>query len=119
MTRRLTLGETQPPMCKSFRYMSPKSGTLTFLSSMIQMRWDNVGDPVQGPADELGPEIRSDMVATSGYDDLTVYVNYAYGDETLEQIYGKEKLPKLAQLKAQYDPNNAFGFYHALPTSYP
>lgn len=106
-------------MCKSFPYMSAKSGTLTFLSSMIQMRWDNVDDPVQGPADELGPEIRSDMVATSGYDDLTVYVNYAYGDETLEQIYGKEKLPKLAQLKAQYDPNNAFGFYHALPTSYP
>ncbi|KAK9777226.1 putative FAD-binding PCMH-type domain-containing protein [Seiridium cardinale] len=86
---------------------------------MIQMRWDNVGDPVQGTADVLGPEIRSDMAATSGYDDLTVYVNYAWGDETLEQIYGKEKLPRLAQLKAQYDPHNAFGFYHALPTSYP
>lgn len=83
------------------------------------MRWDVVGDPVEAPANVLGREIRSDMVATSGYDDLTVYANYAYGDETLEQIFGKDKLPKLAQLKAQYDPDNTFGFYHALPTTYP
>lgn len=86
---------------------------------MIQMRWDAVGDPVEEPANVLGAELRSDMAATSGYDNLTVYLNYAYGDETLEQIFGEEKLPKLASLKAEYDPTNAFGFYHALPTSYP
>lgn len=86
---------------------------------MIQMRWIDVGDPVQGPADEFAVGLRSDLVATSGYDDLAVYLNYAWGDETLEQIYGKEKLPRLAKLKAQYDPDNVFRFYHALPTSYP
>ncbi|PSS06796.1 hypothetical protein M430DRAFT_111301 [Amorphotheca resinae ATCC 22711] len=86
---------------------------------MIQMRWNNVGDPVQGPADKFAVGLRSDLAATSGYDDLAVYQNYAWGDETLEQIYGKEKLPRLARLKAQYDPDNIFSFYHALPTSYP
>jgi hypothetical protein len=83
------------------------------------MRWNNVGDPVQGPADKFAVALRSDLTATSGYDDLAVYQNYAWGDETLEQIYGKRKLPRLARLKARYDPDNVFRFYHALPTSYP
>lgn len=86
---------------------------------MIQMRWNNVGDPVQGPADQFAVSLRSDMAANSGYDDLAVYANYAWGDETLEQIFGERKLPRLAALKAEYDPDNAFRFYHALPTSYP
>lgn len=86
---------------------------------MIQMRWENVGDPVQSAADKFGVALRSELAANSGYGDLAVYQNYAWGDEKLEQIYGERKLPKLAKLKAQYDPNNVFGFYHALPTSYP
>lgn len=72
----------------------------------------------QTASNSLGPELRGDFAATSGYDGLTVYVNYAAGDETLEQIYG-DKLPRLASLKAKYDPDNVFKFYHALPTSYP
>ena len=86
---------------------------------MIQFRWGAVGDAVETAANELGRELRSDFVATSGYDDLTVYVNYAWGTESLESIYGVNKLPRLARLKARYDPNNIFRFYHALPTSWP
>ncbi|RYC63463.1 hypothetical protein CHU98_g2747 [Xylaria longipes] len=86
---------------------------------LIQMRWDDIGNPVEGPANAVGRKLRSDMAATSGYDGLTVYQNYAYGDETLEQVYGAEKLPRLVALKAKYDPDNVFGFYNALPTSYP
>ncbi|KAL9619842.1 MAG: hypothetical protein Q9160_005582 [Pyrenula sp. 1 TL-2023] len=86
---------------------------------MVEMRWSTVGDPVEKTANELGRELRSDWAKTSGYGDLTVYVNYAWGDESLESIYGASKLPRLAKLKAQYDPNNVFSFYHALPTSYP
>ncbi|KAK6218305.1 Type I Iterative PKS [Pestalotiopsis sp. IQ-011] len=86
---------------------------------LIQFRWGDLGDVAsQTAANSLGPELRSDFAATSGYDGLTVYVNYAAGDESLEQIYG-DKLPRLASLKAKYDPDNVFKFYHALPTSYP
>lgn len=91
--------------------------TTTYI--MIQMIWKELGDPVQGPADKFAVALRSDLAATSGYDGLAVYQNYAWGDETMEQIYGARKLPKLAKLKAQYDPDNVFRFYHNLPTSYP
>ena len=41
------------------------------------------------------------------------YVNYAFGDESLGQLYGYEqwRQEKLKALKKAYDPNNAFGFY--------
>ena len=35
------------------------------------------------------------------------YVNFAHGDEPLENIYG-ENLPKLQALKNKYDPQNRF-----------
>lgn len=35
------------------------------------------------------------------------YINFAHGDETLEEIYG-ESLPRLQVLKKQYDPHNRF-----------
>ncbi|KAI0202890.1 hypothetical protein F4808DRAFT_458596 [Astrocystis sublimbata] len=86
---------------------------------LLQFRWGSLGDTVETAANAMGRELRSDFAATSGYGNLTVYVNYAAGDESLESIYGANKLPRLAKLKAQYDPNNVFRFYHALPTSYP
>lgn len=47
---------------------------------------------------------------------LNTYVNYAYGDETLEQIYGYEpwRLKKLRALKKKYDPMNRFRFYNPI-----
>jgi FAD/FMN-containing dehydrogenase len=67
----------------------------------------------------LALDIRSRFAATSGYGGLAVYVNYAYGDETLEQMYGARKLPRLSALKRRYDPDNVFRFHHALPSTYP
>lgn len=64
-----------------------------------------------------GKKIRSQLAATSGYDDLAVYVNYAWGDETPAQMYGASNLPRLVALKQKYDPDNFFSFYNALPTS--
>lgn len=45
-----------------------------------------------------------------------IYVNYAYGDELLEQMYGSEpwRLERLRAAKATYDPNNRFGFYNPI-----
>lgn len=39
------------------------------------------------------------------------YVNYAYGGETLEEVYGKEGLGRLRKLKREFDPRNRFGYY--------
>jgi hypothetical protein len=80
------------------------------------MTWTTQGSESEGPANALGSELRSDFAATSGYDDLSVYVNYAHGDETLEQIYGN-KLGRLTQLKATWDPHNVFAYNNALPIS--
>ncbi|KAF4499908.1 short-chain dehydrogenase reductase family [Fusarium agapanthi] len=65
----------------------------------------------------FGEDIRRDVAATSGYSEITTFVNYAHGDETLEQIYGKEKLARLAALKKTWDPNEVFSFNNGLPTS--
>jgi len=88
---------------------------------MIQFLWaEGDGPEVEAPAEAMALELRADLVATAGYGgDLAVYVNYAHGDEKLEQVYGAEKLPQLVALKKKYDPSNVFAFSNPLPTSYP
>ncbi|KAH7305515.1 hypothetical protein B0I35DRAFT_381689 [Stachybotrys elegans] len=73
----------------------------------------------QEKAMQYGREFRDDFGSHSGRDDLAVYINSAQGDETLEQIYGARNLPRLAALKAQWDPDNVFRYNFPLPTSYP
>jgi len=68
-------------------------------------------------ADELGRELRGDFARVSGYDGsgLRTLVNYAHGDETLEEVYGREKLGRLVALKGKWDPRNVFCFNNPLP----
>lgn len=56
--------------------------------------------------------IRSALLQGSGQR-LHTYVNYAHGDESLEALYGYEewRLRRLRKLKAEYDPDNRFGYY--------
>ncbi|KAL4946803.1 hypothetical protein BDV06DRAFT_229681 [Aspergillus oleicola] len=70
-------------------------------------------------SNEVGRRIRETLFTSSGYPGGAVYVNYALGDESLQQIYGAEKLPRLSNLKRKYDPDNVFGFHHPIPTVYP
>jgi hypothetical protein len=86
---------------------------------MIQMAWPSGDTATRAAAEATGKDVRSTLAATSGYGGLSVYVNYAIGDEKLEQIYGVDKLPRLAALKKKYDPANVFRFHHALPAKYP
>ncbi|KAI6083376.1 FAD-binding domain-containing protein [Hypoxylon rubiginosum] len=86
---------------------------------MFQMGWPELGNPIETVANAFARELRDDFAATSGYPDLAVYVSYAHGDEKIEQIYGKEKMPRLAALKKQWDPENIFKYNNALPTEYP
>lgn len=68
---------------------------------------------------QLAHELRQSWINTSGYPEHSIYVNYAHGDETIEQVYRSDKLPRLAGLKKQWDPANVFGFNNPLPTQYP
>ncbi|KAI1129659.1 FAD-binding domain-containing protein [Nemania abortiva] len=79
---------------------------------MLQMQWQ---DPsVAAASNALGNQLRRTVAATSGYDGLAVYVNYAHGDETPAQVYGVSKLPRLRALKETWDPSNIFRYSTSL-----
>jgi hypothetical protein len=80
------------------------------------MLWSD--EATKPAAQKLGRELREDLRATSGYPGGTVFVNYARGDETLEQIYSKKNLPRLAALKKKWDPKHFFSYNSGLPTKY-
>ncbi|KAL8688133.1 MAG: hypothetical protein Q9218_005877 [Villophora microphyllina] len=68
-------------------------------------------------APQYGQRFRAIALAGDGPGrQLNAYVNYAYGDETVEQIYGYDqaKLQKLRALKQQYDPLGKFNFFHPI-----
>ncbi|KAJ5609930.1 FAD-binding domain-containing protein [Penicillium herquei] len=46
----------------------------------------------------------------------TTYVNYAFGDESTESMYGYEpwRMQRLRDLKARYDPENRFAYYNPI-----
>jgi hypothetical protein len=62
--------------------------------------------------DVFAQKLRQDLVAGCGNPQGNVFVNYARGTETPEQIYGKSKLPKLRSLKKKYDPKGLFNHYN-------
>ncbi|KAF3766676.1 FAD-binding domain-containing protein [Cryphonectria parasitica EP155] len=81
--------------------------------------WEDPNSGAQEAVADLGPELRDILVATSGYDSLACYVNYANGDESPEAWYSQEKLPQLVALKAEWDPDHVFSYYNPIPASYP
>ncbi|KAK6073257.1 FAD-dependent oxygenase [Seiridium cupressi] len=62
---------------------------------------------------EFGNGLRQALHAADRSTELHAYVNYAHGDETLQEVYGFEawRLARLQTLKEKYDPMNRFGFY--------
>lgn len=79
------------------------------------MLFDDRDNVTRSASIALGLELRGDLVATSGYPKLAVFINHAHGDEKLEQIYGKDKLTHLADLKNIWDPNHIFSYNNRLP----
>ncbi|KAJ4263806.1 hypothetical protein NW762_005839 [Fusarium torreyae] len=72
----------------------------------------------QGPeldkqAAELGKRLRDILHKGSGQAEMYSYFNYAFGEETKENIYGYEswRQERLLALKNKYDPHRRFGFY--------
>ena len=68
---------------------------------------------LEDAAIEWGRELRDTLWEGSGKPELHAYVNYAHGEESLEQIYGHEgwRLERLKKLKREFDPEGRFRFY--------
>ncbi|KAF6825542.1 FAD binding domain-containing protein [Colletotrichum musicola] len=60
---------------------------------------------------------RAELDATSGNKELSVYVNYAHGDEGAAAWYSRRKLPQLKQLKKKWDAKGLFSFTNPVPAS--
>ncbi|KAK8216671.1 FAD-dependent oxidase [Phyllosticta capitalensis] len=84
---------------------------------MLQMTWSNAS--AAESANAVAEELRSELVKSSGYPYHSVYVSYAHGDEPLESKFGASKLPRLAAMKKEWDPDNVFAYGAALPMKYP
>ena len=61
---------------------------------------------------EINSKIRDALLEGTGKE-LEAYVNYARGDESVEEVYGYEpwRLEKLRRLKKEYDPYERFNFF--------
>ena len=68
--------------------------------------------------ENLPEKMRSTIADTAGTNGLEVYSGFSNGDEPLKSIFSKEKLPRLAALKKQYDPDGLFNAYYPLLKSY-
>ncbi len=89
----------------------PHRGDEILVTPYVQHQPDAAVDPL---AQEFGKKLRGYLLEAS--DDptrLRAYVNYANGDESLEEVYGWEewRLEKLRKLKARWDPENRMRYY--------
>ena len=91
----------------AFAYRSEK----LLVAPMINYVSD--GSKLDRQAAELGNNLRRILHEATGRQDLHSYVNYAYGHETPEELYGKEswRQSRLQDLKRKYDPKGRFNYY--------
>ncbi|KAF2190320.1 FAD-binding domain-containing protein [Zopfia rhizophila CBS 207.26] len=68
---------------------------------------------LSGVALAAAKEMRKVLLDGSNSNKLHAYVNYAFGDETLQELYGFEpwRVERLKKLKKKYDPEGRFNFY--------
>ncbi|KAI9654001.1 MAG: hypothetical protein M1821_006862 [Bathelium mastoideum] len=66
-----------------------------------------------GVATAWGQKLRSLLRSTDGLVHNANYVNFAHGDESLQDIYG-QNLGRLQSLKKKYDPENRFNQWFSL-----
>lgn len=75
-------------------------------------------DPaIQTKIDGFGKQARNNFSATSGSDGLQVYVSYGHGDEGPIPLYSERNLPRLRQIKQEWDPEGLFSFNQPLGNS--
>ena len=70
---------------------------------------------LDGEASRYGVRMR-DAIAEAAGQEVNAYVNYATGEESVEEMYGHEtwRTEKLRRLKREVDPEGRFGFYNPI-----
>lgn len=61
---------------------------------------------------------RAELQETSGFDGLSVYVNFAHGDEGVDAWYTLRKIGNLTRLKRKWDPLELFSWSFPVPLLY-
>lgn len=71
------------------------------------------GPELDDAAISVGENIRNAIHEGTGREGIHAYVNYAFGTETKQMMYGFEqwRQDKLLALKNKYDPHQRFNFY--------
>lgn len=71
------------------------------------------GDELDQQAAQLGNKLRDIVHQGTGNEELHVYVNYAFGNESPQNWYGNEqwRQHRLKALKKKYDPKGRFSFF--------
>jgi hypothetical protein len=68
---------------------------------------------IDGAVSDFADKNRQNLVKTSGFSELELYTTYAHGDEGAEVWY-RDSLPRLRELKKKYDPENRFRFFNPI-----
>lgn len=87
--------------------------TLCHAASQIESSYGNQSKDSE--VDEFLQAARRRFVVGSGYENHSVYVNFAHGDEGAGAWYGAKKLPKLLDLKHKWDPEAIFSYFNPVP----
>ena len=73
----------------------------------MQASWEPNDTAAKEAANAWAREARNVCAEASGFGGIAVFSSYAFGDESLEQIFGGN-LPRLLGLKQKWDPQNVF-----------
>ncbi|ESZ91465.1 hypothetical protein SBOR_8150 [Sclerotinia borealis F-4128] len=90
----------------------PYRNTTMYTFVALQINNESQSDAMNA----FGASFQSELAASSGYDDLRVYINYGR-DEGEEVWYSERKLPRLKALKRRYDPKELFSHYNPVRIS--
>ncbi|KAF1846587.1 FAD-binding domain-containing protein [Cucurbitaria berberidis CBS 394.84] len=84
---------------------------INFYALIIPVYDDASLDPV---VETFGSRVNDLWKRSSGYEKQRTYINFAHGDEPLEQVYG-DSLCRLSQLKGKWDPLGRFNQWFPIP----
>ncbi|TVY33309.1 FAD-linked oxidoreductase [Lachnellula subtilissima] len=88
----------------------PFRSTIKYTTLVNNWYTDASLDPV---AEAFGIKIRELWRSTDGLKENSTYINFAFGDEPLETVYG-DNVGKLQDLKRKYDPRGRFNQWFPL-----
>ncbi|RAH68294.1 FAD-binding oxidoreductase [Aspergillus aculeatinus CBS 121060] len=94
------------PRSSAFPHRDDNSRVLAMIAYLPTLR-------LEEPASQLASGILDAMLDGQPARVPATYVNYAFGHESLESVYGYEawRLQELRAVKTEYDPGNKFSYY--------